>query len=157
MPNGDRVKDELIRLKNPPSADALPGGAGTVRFTAGCLGRASEVLLRAKSVLTAIDKNSSDRWPTDEQWARLLPQWFVDCCAADRSAQADEKWLKWWRSLSEDEQARVERETPWTLSNWIYWFAPENRHWYWWDAIATSPDSVLIASKSTDGRFRGVH
>jgi hypothetical protein len=28
-------------------------------------------------------------------------------------------------------------DDPWTAMDWLYWFEPEQRSWWWWDARAT--------------------
>jgi hypothetical protein len=43
-----------------------------------------------------------------------------------------------------DEQARVEKTKTWSVSNWIYWFQPGERQWFWWDAVAEDTDTLQV-------------
>jgi hypothetical protein len=41
----------------------------------------------------------------------------------------------------------VERERPWSLSEWLYWFERENRQWCWWDAKVLNADLLAFAAE----------
>jgi len=135
---------EQERLRNGSHSDEVPDGAGLVRFVITCPNNSSDVLTRAREVLESILCHSGGDWPADERWREVLPSWFVSTCAPDMTNEEAAHWLGWWRSLPFEKQAQAEREKKWTLSNWIYWFNPEERQWYWWDASITSPSSFEV-------------
>jgi hypothetical protein len=141
-----RLRDELRRMANGPHPGEKLGGIGSVRFVARCPFGASEVLAKAKSVLKAVDQTSLTGWPTNEEWPSKLPDWFVFRCAPEETQQQAEQRVARWRTLAPEEQARVDVETEWSLSNWIYWLKPENRQWFWWDAKAVDDiDHIILA------------
>jgi hypothetical protein len=135
---------ELQRLRAGPMPDSHPGGIGLVQLVAHCAANAAVVLERCKQTLTIVLEHSATNFPTDEEWGRLLPQWFVERCAPEPSSQERGRWLRWWKSLSPVEQARTEREKRWTSSNWIYWFEPDTREWFWWDAKILNENELRV-------------
>jgi hypothetical protein len=141
-----QLEAELRRLKNAPRPDEKPGGAGTVRFVAQCPHGASDILAKVTSLLKTIDEVALNGWPTDEQWAVKLPEWFTSACAPPMTQEKAERWLAWWKGLPPDEQARAEIEKDWSLDSWLYWMEPNNRQWFWWDAKALDDcDHILVA------------
>jgi hypothetical protein len=136
---------EYRRLERGATEDEVPGGLGTVRFIAFCPGDSPDVLERAKCVLTTVNKRSRGGWPSDDGWKTLLPGWFIEQCAPEQSHEEAERWLKWWKRLPPDEQQHVEAHRKWSFGNWIYWFRPENRVWFWWDGAAPCSDRLVIA------------
>jgi hypothetical protein len=142
-----QTEAELKRLKSPPPVDESIGGIGGVRFIAHCPNGADDVLAKVVSILSIVDETVllSASWPSDEEWASILPEWFASACAAPMTLQQTEQWLAWWRGLPRDKQAKVENERKWSLDSWIYWFQPENRYWYWWDAKILDDRAHIIA------------
>lgn len=130
-------EDELRRLNSGPSAGEQPRGIALVRFFALCAGDAPRVLERCKEVMRAVLVQTVDRWPTDEKWHSLLPAWFVATCPDEDAVQ--EAGARWFE-LSAEEQSRL--TNLWSVSNWVYWFLPDERQWFWWDA--SMPDANTI-------------
>ena len=128
-----KVQAELHRLRKGPIPSEKAGGLGTVRFVARCPVGARDVLSRVIAVLQVIDESSPDGWPSNEEWARKLPKWFISACAPAMTQDEAERWLAWWKALPAAEQAKAEAEKEWSLDNWLYWMRPENRQWFWWD------------------------
>jgi hypothetical protein len=151
MGNLSRIKTELRRLENGPSPGEKPGGAGTVRFIAPCPLGASEVLEKVKSVLRIVDEVTLTGWLSDEQWEARLPDWFTARCAPPVSQEEAERRLAWRKSLPPDEQARVARETEWSLDAWLYWLEPDRREWFWWDAKALDDVDHIMVAVEVDG------
>jgi len=118
-----QIEGELGRLNRAPLQDETPGGVGAVRFVARCPFGANDVLARVISVLGIIDEVALSGWPTVEEWAAKLPEWFTSACAVPMTPQEAEHWLARWGVLSEDEQARAESEKDWSLDDWLYWDA----------------------------------
>jgi hypothetical protein len=148
-----RVKDELRHLLMPNEPDEKPEGLGIVRFNVFCSGNSNDVLRKCKEVLEAVLRESSDKWPSDDCWLTILPPWFIQQCSEELSQEEEEKWLAWWRRLSPEEQNRVNQEEKWSLSDWLYWLQPENRQWFWWDAIPENPNIMRIAVEVTEWPF----
>ena len=132
-----RLESELQRMEEGAPADAKPDGVGIVRFLVRCPSGAEHVLERAKSALEKVDVAALQGWPLNENATPKLPAWFTAVCSADISAEQARQWLAWWQSLPPDEQARAEREKGWSLHNWLYWMEPNNRQWFWWDAMVS--------------------
>jgi hypothetical protein len=133
-------EDELRRLNSGPSTGELARDVGVVRFFAHCAGDAPEVLSRCEEVMRVVLGQNVERWPTDEQWHSLLPAWFVTACPDETmAAQAMQRWFE----LSELERLKSVPKA-WSVGNWIYWFLPEERQWFWWDASIVDANTVEI-------------
>jgi hypothetical protein len=126
---------------------------GTVRFYALCERNASEVLAKSKEIMKIIIENSLKDWPSDEDWAKKLPQWFISECAPEMSQEEANSWIKWWHSLSREQQDEVEKNKKWSLLDWLYWLEPSRRAWFWWDAQTKGNKELLIAVEVTSWPF----
>lgn len=151
MTNMKRLAEELRRLDNGPAPGEKPGGAGTVRFIAPCPLGAAEVLDRVKSVLQTVDEVALSGGLSDAQWEARLPGWFTARCAPPVSREEAERRLAWEKSLPPDEQARLNRETEWSLDAWLYWLEPSRREWFWWDAKALDDIDHIMVAVEVDG------
>jgi hypothetical protein len=149
----ERLANERRHLIEGPAPAEKPGGMGTVRFMVRCSGNAEQVIEKAKAVLMVVNENSAGEWPSDDRWRELLPSWFVARCGPDLSQEQAEAETARWRALSRDEQIRWEEERRWSLANWIYWFKPENRHWYWWDAKPLDDKVLVVAVEAHEWPF----
>ena len=147
----DRLKAEIRRLENGPAVDEKPRGAGTVRFFAPCPLGAAEVLLKVKTVLRIVDEVTLKGWLSHEEWEQRLPDWFTAKCVPPLSQEEAARRLAWRKSLSADEQTQVLREMDWSLRNWLYWFEPDRREWFWWDAKALDDIDHVIVAVEVDG------
>jgi hypothetical protein len=141
----EHLTNERRHLIESPAVDEKPGGMGTVRFIAWCSGTPGQVIEKAKAVLIAVSDNSTGEWPSTDRWRELLPSWFVARCGPELSQEQAEAETARWRGLSRDEQIRWEEERRWSLANWVYWFRPDNRYWYWWDAKPISDNALAVA------------
>lgn len=128
------VRGELKRLTHGLEFDACPPGFGLVDYNIRCPGRMEEAAAKIRDAMISIALNSlRDSWPDREEWSALLPGWFVDACAPERSEEESKRWLKWWDGLDWDQKQReAQRPKPWSLEGWLHWFSPEMRTWYWW-------------------------
>jgi hypothetical protein len=115
-----------------------------VRVAARCHGDAGSVRERAVEVLRAILAHGGPPWPAVAEWRKLLPGWFVENSAPERSRAEAERWLVRWRSLSAEEQAKATSVQSWTLADWLYWLEPAERQWFWWDSVIESPDELHV-------------
>jgi len=141
-----QIEGELRRLNRAPAPDEKSSGVGTVSFVARCPLGGKDVWARVISVLKIVDETALTGWPTDEQWAVKLPEWFTSSCAAPMTQEQAERWHAWWKGLSAVEQAKAESEKRWSLDSWLYWLQPENRQWFWWDATELGDsDHIIVA------------
>jgi hypothetical protein len=136
--------DELRRLLDGPRPDEQPDRAGLLTVTARCAGDAAEVLARAREVLAVVLTHSDGPWPSEQDWRDLLPSWFVEACAEEETPEQTQQRLARWREMSIQERAEETRNERWSLNNWIAWFEPEERQWFWWSAEVQDPDHLVV-------------
>jgi hypothetical protein len=110
------LAEELDRLRACPGDHAPPGELDSLERE--YAGGADEALRRVRGVLEVVLSRSAGDWPGLEEWRRLLPAWFVDCCV-------------------DDVQLRDCVVDKWSLRAWVHWFQPGIRKWRWWDATAS--------------------
>jgi len=139
----DDRKEELERVLQETAGGDRPPGTMMAQFTARCAEDAEGVLKAAKSVMCAVLVHSRDRWPPDDEWRSVLPEWFVSRCAKEKSEDEARTWLEWWRTLPHEQRAIASREN-WSLSNWVAWFEPDERQWIWWGAWIEGPNSIRV-------------
>lgn len=130
--------DELRRLENGPTSGERPKGI-VCGFLARCDGNAPEVLARCKEVLRVVLTQDVEHWPTDGEWRSLLPAWFVSKCMDEDSYEARAKKL-----FEFPEEERLQHDLPWAVSGWVFWFAPDEREWFWWDAAIKDKNTIEI-------------
>jgi hypothetical protein len=126
--------EEQRHLTTGPRPDEVPTGVDLVEVTATGNDKPQVILDRCKSVLMTLLDYPEARWPTTQEWARLLPGWFVAASAPQLSREEAEQWLARWQTLTPAEKAAAEREQRWSLDDWLYWVTPAERQWFWWDA-----------------------
>lgn len=142
-------RDELERLLFGPEVDQQPNGLGTVRLVAYCRGDAEQVLTRCKSVLEVALSLSNEGEFDEKIWMASLPDWFVNKCPAELSQQELDKRLR----LPIEERMRLEELEGWPLSAFIYWFEPDQRYWFWWDAVIIDSNTIYIEIEVEDWPF----
>lgn len=133
-----KIEDELRHLLIGASPIDIPEGLGLVEVNCYCPGNADVVLSKSREVLEVVLKQSELEWLSDDDWQKLLPEWFVQRCPEEKTEEESEQWLQWWRGLEPEEQLRETRRLEWTLTGWIPWFLPDERQWFWWNAIVES-------------------
>ena len=136
--------EEKRNVLSGPAPGERPGGVGTVDVVARSLGQADLVLQRAREVMVVVDEHSSPPWPDVGEWRQLLPKWFVDACAPERSREEMDEWLAWWRTLPPDRKAQAKDQLGWTVADWLFWMQPSERQWFWWDAHVESPELLRV-------------
>jgi len=140
-----KIEDELRHLLIGTNPIDIPEGLGIVQVNAYCPGNAGVVLSKSREVLEVVLRQSALEWLSDEDWQRLLPEWFVRRCAREKTEEEAEQWLQWWRGLESEEQLNENQRLEWTLIDWIAWFFPDERQWFWWDAIVESNNLLRVA------------
>jgi hypothetical protein len=124
---------ELRHLTERHLADRDADGVGLVELIVSTRRSPQHLIDRCREVLIAVVSTPPEPWPSNDQWAGLLPPWFVDGCAAEESEEDSEQWLAWWRTLSHEDQFAASEAAQWSLADWIHWFQPDERQWYWFD------------------------
>lgn len=143
--SGERLlipPEELRHLVEGPRQAEVPGGVGLLEVRVSAPGAAAEVIARATAVLRVVVSMSPDDFRGS--WAKRLPRWFVDGCSPERTGEADEAWLSWWRGLEPEARTLAARERPWALADWMHWMHPEERQWFWWDACVENAGSAVV-------------
>jgi hypothetical protein len=133
-------KNELERIRT--GSDGETTGNFLINFTVCCNGDAEQVLSKCKEVLHIV--TSQENWLSDEEWTKVISNWFVNKCEPEMTREEAEEDLKKWRALSWEEKKLANKEEKWSLSSWIYWFQPEMRYWFWWDAKIENPNLFKI-------------
>lgn len=131
----DEIRSEVIRLNDVESRRDIP--AGFMRFTLRAQSKhhAKTVIDKTVGLLKAVDKGALEpNWPPLDYWNRSLPSWFIGACEPCKGQTEALRWLSWFNALSESKQRDVESKQKWSLPDFLYWFEPQNRHWYWWNA-----------------------
>lgn len=141
-------REELRRIRWGPEPGEQPGGLGTVRIMARCAGDAEQVLQRTRAALEILCAH--DNWAeAHADQGPDLPEWLTRRFAPEPSAQELKEYLK----LSYEEKIRREQNAAWSRKEWLYWFQPENRYWYWWDAEARGENTIVIAVEVSEWPF----
>jgi hypothetical protein len=136
---------ELAYLLRDHRPGGRVGGDGLTEVTCSSLQSPQAVIDRCREVLIAVLTAPHDPWPSDDSWASLLPRWFVEVCPPEGSAEDEQRWLAWWRTLPWPEQYAVSEAAPWSLPTWIYWLQPDERQWFWVDAHIVDETHFSVA------------
>ncbi|MCP3774512.1 hypothetical protein NLX71_14520 [Paenibacillus sp. MZ04-78.2] len=116
-----KLEDEKDRILSSFSVTKQDEGF-IVDFIADCDENSAEsVLETSKNILRLIIENSLTIWPSLDEWSSILPKEFVKSFAD--STDSDD----------------------WTLSDWLYWFEPENRTWFLWNIELIGNKSLKIS------------
>ena len=138
---------ELERLQHMPNTSMKPAPGMRVRLVARCPGNAADVLRKCKEVLVLVLQQDVNNWPSIDEWRSLLPSWFVRQSEEEVSSEKAEQRLR----LSLEE--RIELSKKWSVSAFVYWFQPNDRYWFWWDATAETASSVSVTVMVEDLPF----
>jgi hypothetical protein len=146
--------EELRHLLNESNSEDVLEEVGIVIFKISCADNALLVLQRCKEVMQLILDHQMRKWPSEEEWYKLLPKWFIGACAPEKTLEEDEDYLEKWRQLSPQEQMLLE-ESPWSIMEWVSWFEPSEdsynqRCWFWWNAFIKDANTLVIAVAVVD-------
>jgi hypothetical protein len=140
------IQKELRRLER--NDDPPREGVLTVDLQAICSGRADDVLRRVKEVLSQVIsvRVRDPKWPQGDTWRQILPRWFVGACGPELSPEEARAWYEGWKRLSRAERVAAEERQPWSLLDWLHWFAPGNdeRQWRWLRGATVGHDCLQI-------------
>ncbi|WP_313385811.1 hypothetical protein [Pantoea sp.] len=136
--NDERLRQILLereRLKTSPQTMAKASGFGIARFVVSC-NDASLVLALAKEVMIVVNNYSTQEWPSLENWISMLPFQFVNNFSPELTEAERKTQIQNWEALTYEEKlTEASHDDQWTLSSWLSWLEPEEREWFWWDAI----------------------
>lgn len=143
------VKNEFDRLLYGIDMTQKLDSGFLINFEVICEGNSAVVLERCKEVLISVLQNNAEKLYSLEDWRTKLPEWFISFCAEEITKEEAERRIQ----LSLEERQRIAIEEGWSLSSWLYWFYPEQRHWYWWDAKILNRDTFTIIVKCDSWPF----
>ncbi|MGH3544595.1 MAG: hypothetical protein ACRDPW_01480 [Mycobacteriales bacterium] len=136
--------EELRHLNSGLRSGEVPGGIGLVELAV-TASDPDEVVSRAKEALRAVLCMTPAEMDSEEVWSARLPTWFIQRCAPQQTPAETAAWLSWWRSLDADARAEAARQRPWSVADWIHWLQPDERQWFWWDAVVDGERSARIS------------
>lgn len=85
---------------------------------------AEQILLKAKDIMKCISKYAyTDKWPEEEEWKSILPEWFVDSMVN--------------KSLSEI----VDDKYQWHFESWVD--SMRNRAWEWYSSEVKGSNIII--------------
>ena len=128
---------ELERIAGGGCDDRVPAGFDVFRVYARANGDARDVLGRVREVMSLVARDTNAPWPSDEEWLRVLPAWFVQ--ASPRENGPAEPGMAALPAEVAGEE--IER---WAVDSFVYWFEPEQREWWWWGADIVSDDELVV-------------
>jgi hypothetical protein len=144
------LEAEKQRLLHGPAPGTRPQGF-LVRFSAPGAVNPVNVLEKARTVLVAVDDAVLAGWPAEDEWASQLPAWFVSECAPEKSPNAVEREMEAHAALPWGERAHRAQTEKWPLLEWVYWFRPGERSWYWWDGSVQAGDRKVVVEVVAEG------
>src|SRR5688500_17262104 len=89
---------------------------------------ASRVISRTNEILKIVIGSELTPDDTVEDWSDELPFWSVDACSRDLTIEESKEMMRTPEGVQQLSQI-------WTIDGFIYWFRPEQRSWFWWDAV----------------------
>jgi len=131
--------DEIYRLIN-NNLDDNTNGNMLITFIVKCDENSFEILSKCKEVLKIVlEHNENLELPLDE-WRKLLPEWFIKKCSKERTKEEIDEYAK----LPIEERDKIAETSGWRLSDWLYWFEPDQRQWYWWSSKIVDSNTIKI-------------
>lgn len=142
--------EEIRHLESGALEGELPRGIGLDQLLVRCDGNAAEVVSKCREVLLIVVRTSTAKWPAPDEWREVLPVWFTSACRSDETEEEAESWLTRLRSLPERERYRQIDQRAWSLRGWLWWFVPDRREWFWWDAVVEGTDAFRVTIEVLD-------
>jgi hypothetical protein len=102
-----------------------------------CDGNAPEVLNKIKDVLKTIIGSELTVYDSIDDWKAILPEWLV----ASFSSEITKEEAKEILSKPNGQALLADR---WTINGFLFWFRPEERNWFWWDAKVKDSNTLSI-------------
>lgn len=131
---------ELQHLRVGANLEEVPSGIGLIEFTVSCPLNATSVISRVQETLEIVlGKISRTQKMSLQDWEQQLPQWLIQ---AFQSQPSEPIQPTWWQNILT--LGKAEAEQSWSLENWLYWFEPQNRNWFWWSASVISANQIKL-------------
>jgi hypothetical protein len=143
--------DELNRLQGKPPTYPIGLSDTLAGFRVHTTEPANEVLARCREVLGCVLRsrpidwpdNRVEPWPSLERWEALLPEWFVNLCAAETPETKLDANARRIAGLPAEIRELVDQHTAPPLGAWIARFE-SFRDWLWWDASVISASEFQV-------------
>jgi hypothetical protein len=129
------VQEELQRLSSSVSGHS---GELSVEIVATTSGNAGEVLDRCKDILRVVIDPAISLDAPGEKWKPLLPAWFTDACSPEITRAEAEEILAGPNGFNRYAEM-------WSLSDFLHWFKPGARQWFWLNGKVQTPDKLVVA------------
>jgi hypothetical protein len=129
------VTNELELVLGTTAPDPATAPLGFDSLTVRCSGDAPAVLALARDTFASLLRNLDHSLDDLAFWQATLPSAFVTRCSPEMTPAEARAFLR----LPYEERMR---ERPWSLRDWLYWFRPDERQWYW--GRAECPDNSTI-------------
>ena len=158
LPMGEKLLVERRRLRDGVGADEKILGLEISSFVVQCNGDAPLILERAKQLMQLVNVQClAERWPSDEEWPGLLPEWFVENCSPERTEEEKKRDMAKWFSLPYEERWKLPEEK-WSPLQWIRWMEPDEREWLWWDGEVRDKNTLIIdVDQVYETRYADLH
>lgn len=151
-PTAEALEVERRRLKNGVGDDERILGCGALSYYVFCDGDATDVLSRIKDIMRAFNAQGlGGQWPEDDQWPELLPTWFADAFAPEKTSEEKACEQAEWQAMTYEQKLEDARTKKWSLSELVYFMAPgfrlgphEARMWVWFDAKVLNDNLVVV-------------
>lgn len=132
--------DEIYRLINGDNLDDNTNSNMLTTFIVKCDGNSFKILSKCKEVLKIVlEHNENLQLPLDE-WRKLLPEWFIKKCSKELTKEEIDEYIK----LPIEERDKIAEGSGWCLSDWLYWFEPDQREWYWWSSKIVDNTTIKL-------------
>lgn len=122
----------------------------TVAFLITCRGPASDTLQKSRSIMKLLLEHSQNRWPTDEEWFNIFPEWFTSQFIPQPPKAELVERLNQWRQLPWEERRRDSLVKQWSLHAWMFAMAPREREWRWMSAQCIDEKTIHFCAEFQD-------
>ena len=136
---------EQRRLREGLHGDEVPQGLCIDAFVVDCGIEPAALIARAKELLLCVNEQSeSGKWPSDDEWKALLPDWFVAASGPDETREQALRNQVRFRAMSHEERVAYIRTDRWPVRNWVHLMKPDRRLWLWWDAYPMDERTAMV-------------
>lgn len=149
------ILEERARLNALSFPDYQENNGMGANFIIKCLGNSNDVLEMAHEVLLIINQHyDNDEWPSLDSWRNILPRDFIDKFDLELTEEEVRSYNKWWFNLPFSKKLKeAKKSRKWRLSNWLAWFEPNDRIWFWWGAVIIDKNHFVVSVKVLDDPF----
>jgi len=110
-----------------------------------CYIEPSVFLTRIKELLLLANTKWAEKIPpSDAEWLKLLPPWFLEVCPDPTSARQRKLEIESELSRPYVDDLEWQLSRHWEPAIWAFWMSPDERNWLWWDGNEKDRQSVVI-------------